>query len=349
VSPFQWFVAALCGWIKREPHEVVAYLQEENRVLRAHLRGRRLRLSDQERRRLAVLGHQLGRATLTHVATIATADTILRWHRELTVRRCVHAQGQSGRPRVQARVRILIVRMVTENPTWGYTRIQGALKNVGHSVGRSSIARILREQGIPPSGQRPMAWGTFVRAHWPALLAADLFASVTGILRGWVTQHTPYITDLHTRRTSVHLNVAPGQRLSASSHVAVDEQVHGVLAITQPDSSSAFDVPRWSQPAGGISGCPRGPDSRPHNERPRFYTPVRPVDEGGGPESRRVTWGAQSPAGTRGTGGAVPWRARSPTAPVRVDRMSAHTASGSSGVASLAASAIVSSYDRSAA
>ena len=80
MSPFQLFVTALCSWIVREQDGVIAFLREENRVLRAHLRGRRLQLSDEERRRLAVLGHQLGRAALAQVATIATAETILCWH-----------------------------------------------------------------------------------------------------------------------------------------------------------------------------------------------------------------------------------------------------------------------------
>ena len=150
MSPFQLFVTALCSWIVREQDGVIAFLREENRVLRAHLRGRRLQLSDEERRRLAVLGHQVGRAALAQVATIATADTILRWHRELRARRCLQARRRRGRPRVEAAVRSLIRRMATENATWGYTRIQGALKNLGHRVGRSTIARILREQGIPP-------------------------------------------------------------------------------------------------------------------------------------------------------------------------------------------------------
>jgi hypothetical protein len=79
VSPFQLFVTALCSWIVREQDGVVAFLREENRVFRAHLRGRPLQLSNEERRRLAVLGHQLGCGALAQVA-IATADTILRWH-----------------------------------------------------------------------------------------------------------------------------------------------------------------------------------------------------------------------------------------------------------------------------
>jgi hypothetical protein len=145
VFPFQCFVGAVCSWILREQEEeVLAFLREENRVLRRHLRGRRLQLSDEERRRLARLGHQLGRAALVQVATIATADTILRWHRELTDRTCTHIRRRAGRPRIQTHVRELILRMARDNDTWGYTRIQGAMKNLGHRVGRSTIARILK-------------------------------------------------------------------------------------------------------------------------------------------------------------------------------------------------------------
>ena len=67
--------------------------------------------------------------------------------------------------------------MATENPPWGYMRIQGALKNLDHRVGRSTIAPILRAEGIPPGRQRPMTWRTFVQAHGSALVAADFFTN----------------------------------------------------------------------------------------------------------------------------------------------------------------------------
>ena len=60
---------------------------------------------------------------------------------------------------------MLVVRMAEENPTWGYTRIRGALKNLGHRVGRSTIARILKTHGVPPVPERPTSWQTFIRAH----------------------------------------------------------------------------------------------------------------------------------------------------------------------------------------
>ena len=88
---------------------------------------------------------------LKRVATIVTPDTILRWHRQLIARKWTYAAGRPGRSGVLQEIRRLVVRMAEENPTWGYTRIRGALKNLGHRVGRSTIARILKAQGIPPA------------------------------------------------------------------------------------------------------------------------------------------------------------------------------------------------------
>src|SRR5438105_3348027 len=90
-------LAALLGWLEREQRDIIRFLREENRALKAQLHGKRLRLSDRQRRRLAVIGHELGRATLRRVATIVTPDTILRWHRELDG--ATAALGQAGRAR----------------------------------------------------------------------------------------------------------------------------------------------------------------------------------------------------------------------------------------------------------
>jgi transposase len=143
-------LAALVGWLDQRQQDAVAYLIEENRLLHEHVRGR-IRLTDAERRRLAAHGHRLGRRRLGEVATIVTPDTILRWHRQLIASKWTYATRRGGRPGVLAEIRRLVVRMAEENPTWGYTRIVGALKNVGHGVSRSSIARILKAHGIPPA------------------------------------------------------------------------------------------------------------------------------------------------------------------------------------------------------
>src|SRR5713101_5322659 len=131
----------LTGWLERCEREALAYLIEENRLLRRRLGGRRLRFTDDDRRRLAVRAYRLGRRALRDIATIVTPDTLLRWHRQLVARKWTYATPRSSRRGVLAEIRRLVVRMATENATWGYTRMQGALKNVGHRVGRSTIAR----------------------------------------------------------------------------------------------------------------------------------------------------------------------------------------------------------------
>jgi transposase InsO family protein len=93
--------------------------------------------------------------------------------------------------------------MAVENPTWGYTRIQGALKNVGHRVGRSTIARTLKAVGVPPVPERPTSWQTFLRAHWGAIAGADFFTTEVWTWRGLVTYYTVFVIDLASRRVQI--------------------------------------------------------------------------------------------------------------------------------------------------
>jgi len=177
LSPLQVLLLALAGWVNRHQQQIIEYLVEENRVLKEQLKGRRLRLSDDQRRRLGAKGRRLGRRVLRQVATILTPDTILRWHRQLIARKWTFTPTRPGRPGVMKEISTLIVRMATENPAWGYTRIQGALKNLGHSVARSTVANVLKDQGIPPAPDRPSSWRTFLRAHWGEIAGADFFTS----------------------------------------------------------------------------------------------------------------------------------------------------------------------------
>jgi putative transposase len=194
---------AFAGWWRDQQQAAVAYLIEENRILRGQLRGRRVQLTDDERRRLAVRGHRVGRRGLRQVATIVTPDTILRWHRQLIARKWTYARRRSSRRGVLDEIRRLVVRMAEENPTWGYTRIRGALKNLGHRVGRSTIARILKARGIPPVPERPTSWQTFLRTHWGAIAGADFFTTEVWTWQGLVTFYTVFVIDLASRRVQI--------------------------------------------------------------------------------------------------------------------------------------------------
>ncbi len=201
---WQLLLVALAGWVNRHQLEVIEYLREENRVLKEQLRGRRLRLTDDQRCRLASRGHALGRSMLQRVATLVTPDTILRWHRRLIARKWTAAARRSvGRPGVLTEIRELTVRMARDNPTWGYRRIQGALRNLGHRVARSTIATILRDQGISPVPGRPLSWRTFLAAHWGAIAAADFFTTEVWTTRGLITYYTLFVIDLASRRVQL--------------------------------------------------------------------------------------------------------------------------------------------------
>ena len=195
-------LAALAAWLDRRQQDTVVYLIEENRILRGHIPGR-IRLTDAERHRLAVHGHRLGRRRLQDVATIVTPDTILRWHRQLIAHKWTYAKKRGGRPGILAEIRRLVARMAEENPTWGYTRILSALKNVGHRVSRSTIARILKAHGIPPVPERPTSWQTFLQAHWGAIAGADFFTTEVWTWRGLVTYYTVFVIDLASRRVQI--------------------------------------------------------------------------------------------------------------------------------------------------
>jgi putative transposase len=191
------------SWLGHRGREVLAYLIEENRVLRRQLGGRRLCLTDDDRRKLAARAYRLGRAALREVATIVTPDTLLRWHRQLIARKWTYPKLGTSRRGVMAEIRELIRRMAEENPSWGYTRIQGALNNVGHHVGRSTIARILRAAGVPPVPERPTSWHTFLRAHWSAIAAADFFTTEVWTWHGLATFYTVFVIDLASRRVQI--------------------------------------------------------------------------------------------------------------------------------------------------
>jgi transposase InsO family protein len=204
--PLAFVVLLFAGWVNRQQQAVIDFLLEENRVLRAAHGSRRVRLTDDQRRRLAVKGKVLGRRRLAAIAGIVTPDTILRWYRTLVAKKYdgSHAR-RPGRPRTKADLVALVVRMAQENPTWGYSRILGGLKGLGHEVGRSTIKAILKEHGIEPAPERgaKMPWKAFLSAHWDALAAADFFTVEVLTLRGLVPYVVFFVMKLKTRRVAI--------------------------------------------------------------------------------------------------------------------------------------------------
>jgi hypothetical protein len=164
--PLKFLTMIFAGWVNRHQQDVIEYLQEENRSLLEQLGGRRLRFTDQQRRRLAVKAKAIGRKRLFEIGTLVTPDTLLRWHRQLIAKKYDGSKTRRpGRPKTAVEIETLIVRMARENPRWGYTRIRGALYNLGHEIGRNTIKRILLDYGFDPARKRGMSWKTFLKAQ----------------------------------------------------------------------------------------------------------------------------------------------------------------------------------------
>ena len=182
--PLQMLLFTVSGWVNRHQQDVIAYLVEENRVLKEQLGGRRLRLTDDQRRRLAAKAKRLGRQALNRVATIVTPDTLMRWHRQLIALKWTFVAKRVGRPGLMKTIAGLIVRMAQDNSGWGYCRIQGELKGLGHRVACSTIAKVLKENGIPPAPDRPSSWRTFLQAHWGEVAGMDFFTTEVWTVQG---------------------------------------------------------------------------------------------------------------------------------------------------------------------
>ena len=128
-------LASITGTVDQELLLRNEYLVTETRILRNQITGR-VRLTDGERKTLAEIGQKLGKQALAEVAKIVTPDTILAWHRKQIAQKFDGSpqRPSPGRPRIDAALEALIVRMAQENRSWGYDRIVGALKHLGYTI-----------------------------------------------------------------------------------------------------------------------------------------------------------------------------------------------------------------------
>src|SRR5262245_53124009 len=216
VDHFSFLVVSVAGWLNKRHQRVIQYLAEENRVLREHVGARRLRFTDDQRRRLVVKARKLGRRVLAQVATVVTPETLLAWHWRLIANKYDgSALRTPGRPLTTIELSSLVVRMAEENHGWGYRRIQGALSNLGHEIARTTIANILKRHGIEPAPERnrKTTWKEFLRRHWSQIIATDFFTvevwTCTGLKRFTVL----FFMDLSTRRVEIGGIASPANGL----------------------------------------------------------------------------------------------------------------------------------------
>lgn len=202
----QFLMLMFADWVNRSQQNVIDYLQAENRVLRDQLSGKRILFTDRQRRRLANRAKVIGTKRLLEIGTIVTPDTLLRWYRQLVAKKYDGTTTRKlGRPKTAAEIEKLISDMASNNPGWGYTRLCGALYNLGHDIGRNTVKRVLRDNGIDPAPLRTkgVSWSTFLKAHWGAIAATDFFSVEVLTRTGLVRYFVLFIIELQTRRVEV--------------------------------------------------------------------------------------------------------------------------------------------------
>ena len=118
LQPWQLILVIVASWINQQQQQVIDYLLSEIQVLKETHGKKRILLSDDQRRRLAVKGKILGRKVLQKIATVATPDTLLRWHRQLVAANWDYSERKNkpGRPPVKVENAQIVLKMARENP-----------------------------------------------------------------------------------------------------------------------------------------------------------------------------------------------------------------------------------------
>jgi putative transposase len=176
------------------------FLRQENKILRSKL-GRRVPLTEADRRILVRYGLTI-KERLAEVLTIVRPETLLAWNRRMKRQKWTfdNTPKQPGRPSKAKATVELALRMAEEN-AWGYVRIAGELKKLGHNMSPSCVRDLMRRHGFPPVPRRTgPSWKQFLQAHLDIIWAADFFTEEVWTCSGLVTYYTLFFIHLGTRR-----------------------------------------------------------------------------------------------------------------------------------------------------
>jgi transposase InsO family protein len=149
----------------------------------------------------------LGKQALEDIATIVKPDTIFAWHRKLVAKKFDGSKQRRspGRPRGDEDLEGWVVKMATENRSWGYDRIAGSLADLGYTISDQTVGNILKRRGIPtaPDRKKTTTWREFIRTHMDVLWATDFFSTEVWTLGGLVTFYVLFLIKLGTREVHI--------------------------------------------------------------------------------------------------------------------------------------------------
>jgi putative transposase len=221
---------------------------------------------------LSALARLLPRALRGH--RIVSPRTLLAWHQRLVKQKWTHPPSP-GRPPLPEEIRDVIIRLGTENHRWGFRRVHGELRRLGHKVSPATVRRVLRAAGLGPAPRRQPArdeWTAFLTAQASGLLATDLFHLDTiGLQRLYalftmeVRTRTIHILGVTAHPTAAWATQQARQLLWQLGDRATD--FTHLIRDRDTKFTAAFDAVFTSESITVAKIPPRSPNCNPHAER----------------------------------------------------------------------------------
>lgn len=207
----------------------VIYLRNEVALCREELGSdQQFRFTDAWRLRLAQSGAAVGWKRLAEIATVAKAKTIQGWERMRKAGKLDGQRAGPGRPRLQAAIEDVVLRLATENPVWGQKRIAGVLAMLLLPVSPRTIAAVLKRKGITPAPTRSTdpTWKPFISEHMDVLVATDFFTAEVQTENGPEAYDVLFGVHLATRKVKV-LGVTQHSNAAYMTQVAREATAEG--------------------------------------------------------------------------------------------------------------------------
>jgi len=230
-------LAVQCG---RSKDLEIIVLRHQIQVLRRQVD--RPAVNENDRTLLAAIAAALPRRL--RQGWIVTPDTLLRWHGRRIARHWTHPpRRRPGRPPTPVGLRRLIVRLATENPTWGYRRIHGELIGLGHKIGQTTVWQILKNNGIDPAPDRSeVTWTEFLRSQ--GAVACDFFTVDTAFLRRYYVLFFIHVETRQVFFAGVTVNPTGAWTTQAARNLFLRhaDQLDGARALLHDRSSQFIDA-----------------------------------------------------------------------------------------------------------
>ena len=287
-ATLQFLIVMIACSLNERMQKRLDYKTEEVLILKEILQSvtgkARIDFTEEQRRRLAVVGKDLTPKERTACCEIVRPRTILDWFRRIFSEKYDSSKSPRGRPAKSKETRDLVIKLALDNLPSGYTKIRDAVNvGLGIDICRNTVANILNKAGIVPAPEREKkrTWRQFIRSHWHCLYACDFFTvEVLGVF-GAVRHSVFFVIEIETRAVEIAgFRVDPDGAWMMQIARNLTDPIDGFLRDARylihdadplfTDAFKAILRPSDSGKGEGVQCVqipPRSPNCNPHAER----------------------------------------------------------------------------------